>query len=178
METKDKVSVIQSNIDSLRKEINLRIESQNNLWRLVIAGLAAVVVLKADIEIGRFLPIVPIVGMLITAYWFSETLFVFRTGRWIASMEAQINTLIGSDLLLYESTMWRQRKATLWGNSWFYIVVAIVTTAAYSFLLLRLLPIAKQSGVHLVELLAFAAVLSYVFAGVNLYRLWSLLRQS
>jgi hypothetical protein len=178
METKDKVLVIQSNIEALRREINLRIESQNSIGRLVLAGLAAVVVLKADIQIGRFLPVVPIVGMLITAFWFTETLFVFRTGRWIASMEAQINTLAGSDILQYESTLWQQRKATLWGNNWFYLLLAIGATAAYVFLLYRLLPLARQIGVRgLIDLFILAAVLSYMFAGINLYRIWSLLRQ-
>jgi len=179
METKDKVSVIQANIDSLRKEIDLRIVSQNTIWRLVIIGLAAVVVLKGDIEIGRFLPLVPILGMIITAFWFTETLFLFRTGRWIASMEAQINTLIGSEILQYESTLWQQRKATVWGTNWFYVVLAIGATAAYVFLLFRFLPGARQVGIRgFTELFALAAVLSYVFAAANFYRIWSLLRQS
>jgi len=172
VDTKDKVFVIQSNIDALRKEINLRIESQNNLWRLIIAGLAAAVVLKSDIDVGRFLPVVPIVGMLITAYWLGESLFVFRTGRWIAAMEAQVNDLAGRDLLQYESTLWKHRKATLWGNKWFYLALAFVATGVYLFLLLRLLPIARALRVRgLLDILIFAAILSYLFAGANLYRI-------
>jgi len=178
MESKDKIHIVQSNIEALRKEIHLRIESQNNLWRLVIAGLAAVVVLKSDIDVGRFLPILPIVGMLILAYWFGETLFVFRTGRWIASMEGQINTLVGKDILQYESTMWRQRKATLWGKDWFYLILAAGATATYLFLLSRLLPIASALGIKgLTDVLIVAAVLSYIFAGTNLFRIRMLLRK-
>ena len=178
METKDKIFIIQSNIEALRKEINLRIESQNNLWRLVIAGLAAVVILKSDFDIGRFLPVLPVVGMLILAYWLGETLFVFRTGRWIASMEAQINTLVGHDLLQYESTLWRQRKATLWGKDWFYLALAAGATAIYLFLLYRLLPIPIALGIKgLTDLLIVAAILSYIFAGANLFRIRSLVRQ-
>jgi hypothetical protein len=178
IETKDKILVVQSNIEALRNEINLRIVSQSTLWRVAIAGLAAVTVLKTDIDIGRFLPLAPIVGMLITAHWFSETFFLFRTGRWIAFMESQINNLAGSQLLQYESTMWKQRKATLWGKNWFYLSVSVFATALYVLLLYRLWPVTPYSNaISLVDLFYAAAFLSYLFAAVNFYRIWSLLRQ-
>jgi hypothetical protein len=88
-------------------------QSQSGLWRTAIAGIAAVLILDRDVNLVRFLPLVPTLGMTMLLQWLAQTFMVFRIGRALAIEEATINRLLEADVLRHELTLWTARRKNL-----------------------------------------------------------------
>ena len=131
MEAKDKIAVVQKQIEVVYKEIQGRMETGKRLWQVVIGGLAAVVVLKKDVDLALYFPVVPLIGMLLLAYWLREFEFLFRSGRMIATMESIINRLAGGPDLLFCETKLRKERQERLGKGWYYVAGAMLIIALW-----------------------------------------------
>jgi hypothetical protein len=97
VEAKDKLSLIHNEIQAFRKESQSRMENGQKVWQLVVGGLAAVVVLKNDVDLIRFFPVAPVIAMLLLAHYLREYHFFFRDNRYIADLEHKVNELTGGN---------------------------------------------------------------------------------
>ena len=77
---KDMIEIVQKNMETIRSEIRARIESDLKLGQTIIAGFAAVLVLNSQINIKRFLPELPILGLLLLLIWQRSEFSLFRLG--------------------------------------------------------------------------------------------------
>ena len=71
---RQKVDVVRANMENLRQEATGWMQSQSTLWRTAIAGIAAVLVLDRDVDLIRFLPLVPTLAMALLLQWLAQTL--------------------------------------------------------------------------------------------------------
>lgn len=132
-----KIDVVRANMENLRQEATGWMQAQSSLWRTAIAGIAAVLVLDRDVDPGRFLPLVPTLGMALLLQWLAQTFMVFRIGKALAVEEASINSWLGDPLALsHELTLWRRRRRTLgceknWGRPSLYAVAGMVLVAGH-----------------------------------------------
>jgi Photosystem II 4 kDa reaction centre component len=110
MTDKEMIDVIQENAESLRKEVSSRIESDLKFGQMLVAGVAAIAVLKPDVNIKDFLPIVPVLVLLLIFVWQQSEFSLFRLGKRLAKEEQKINTLAGRDLLEHETALWAERS--------------------------------------------------------------------
>lgn len=174
MEDKDKVAVIQEQINGLRAEAQRNADSQRKLFQWVIVGVAGVVALREG-EPARvlqtFLPLVPILAMIIIAFWLAETSFSFRCGRWISLSEKRINSIASTVLVDYEQALLRWRRRVFSYPWYLYLLVFVVFSAGYYFLVFRLM---QNSRLRLFEgfyeVIYTLAVISNLAALVQLRR--------
>ena len=178
----DKIAIIREHASSLRNEAARNAESQRTIFKLVIAGIAGIAVLRKDIELAdlqAFLPLAPILGMIVIAVWLGETAFSFRCGRWLAVAEGRINELARAKLLDYETELLRWRIRVFKRHFVIYGLLSVVTSVGYYALLLQLLKnsaLTNQKGFS--ELLVVLAVLANAVAIVHLFRIRYELRKS
>lgn len=125
IEVKDKLSVVQNEIQAFRKESQGRMENGQKVWQLVVGGIAAVVVLKNDVDLLRFFPLVPVIGMLLLAHYLREYHLLFRDNRYIARLEHKVNELTEESLLMSSITLREERKLRL-GSKWLYIKATVI----------------------------------------------------
>ncbi len=130
IETNEKIAVVQSQIETLRKESQSRMDTGQKIWQLVIGGLAAVLVLKRDTDLARYFALAPVIGMLLLAHYLREYHFLFRDGRFIERLEAKINKLAGEVLISSETTLRQERKKRL-GSKWTYVRATVIITGLY-----------------------------------------------
>jgi hypothetical protein len=131
---KAELESLESQIGSLRSEIGTRLESVSNLSRSVLAGLAAILVLRSDIEPTRFLPLLPTLLGAAVVVWLSNHLMIFRGGRAMALIESKINRrLSGAGVLDHEMRLWARRAQLVAGpwrlGSW--LGLAIIGSLGY-----------------------------------------------
>jgi hypothetical protein len=171
----DKIEIIREHASSLRNEAARNAESQRTIFKLVIAGIAGIAVLRKDVELAdlqAFLPLAPILVMIVIAVWLGETAFSFRCGRWLAIAEERINELAGAKLLDYETELLRWRIRVFKQHIAIYGLLSAVTSVGYYALLLDLLKdsaLTNQKGFS--ELLLVLAVLANAVAIVHLFRI-------
>jgi hypothetical protein len=108
MNEKDKIDVVQRNVESLRKEMNSRIESDLKFGQVLVAGFAAIIVFKGNIR--NYLPVAPVLTLLLVLIWQQSEFSLFRLGRHLMLEEERINKLAGVALLDYESALWKERR--------------------------------------------------------------------
>lgn len=133
-----KIDVVRANMENLRQEATGWMQAQSSLWRTAIAGIAAVLVLDRDVDPGRFLPLVPTLGMALLLQWLAQTFMVFRIGKALAVEEDSINSWLGDPRALsHELTLWRKRRRTLgcdeknWGKPSRYAAAGMVLVAGH-----------------------------------------------
>jgi hypothetical protein len=117
-----------------REEAKHKSESQRTIARIAIAGLAAVAVLRDDIDWDRIavlLPFAPMLVMALFTYWTAETAFVYRFGRWNAHLEYRINQLLGVRVLTHEMDLWQGRQRIFGRPVWAYALVGLAVTATH-----------------------------------------------
>jgi hypothetical protein len=121
-----KLGVVRGNMENLRQEASGWMQSQSGLWRTALAGIAAVLILDRDVNLVRFLPLVPTLGMAMLLQWLAQTFMVFRIGKALAVEEATTNCLLEGDVLRHELTLWTMRRKNLgWGEKTNKLTVAI-----------------------------------------------------
>jgi hypothetical protein len=131
-----RVLALQAHMDSLRREIGSRLESQNTVWRALVGGLAAVIILKEDVDVDRFLPLVPLLGTVLITVWLNNQLMIVRGGYSLGLDESKIGQLFGDEVMLeHEATLWRMRKELArWAPVWwllFLLAVAVQFVTIY-----------------------------------------------
>jgi hypothetical protein len=167
------LDAVRAHMESLRREIGGRLETQNTVWRTLVAGLAAVLILKEDIDIGRFLPLVPILGAVLATVWLNNQLMIVRGGYSLGLDEERIGRLVGDPAFLqHETVLWTWRKGLAqrrwaWWTLW--AVGAAVQLVAI-FLLWEESALPKGPG-------PYGAVLgaAVIVAGISAFLLWNLL---
>jgi hypothetical protein len=130
----DQLAIVRAHVESLQAEIRANSESQRTLFRLCLAGIAAVVALRKDISLDDlqvFLPPAPILAMGVLAFWLAETTFVVRQGRWLAIAEKNINRLAGEPLVQYEQALWQRRTQRFSWPPWKFWTVGLMFSGAY-----------------------------------------------
>jgi hypothetical protein len=176
VEVKDKLSLVHNEIQAFRKESQSRMENGHKLWQLVIGGLAAVIVLKNDVDLLRFFPLVPVIGMLLLAHYLREYHFYFRDNRYIARLERKINELTGELLLISSITLREERKLRL-GARWLYIKITIIISLIYAWFIFWLFR-TNQPAAALIPgfriLLILISVFTYEY---SLRHLWHIYRE-
>jgi hypothetical protein len=108
MTDKEQIDVIQCNVDAIRNELNSRIESDLKYGQTLLAGLAAVVVLKD--KLTNYLPVAPLLMLALVIIWEQSEFAMFRLGKELMYEEGKINKIAGTVLLDYESNYWEARK--------------------------------------------------------------------
>jgi hypothetical protein len=132
-----KIEVVRTNMENLRQEATGWMQSQSSLWRTAIAGIAAVLVLDRDVDLVRFLPLIPTLGMALLLQWLAQTFMVFRIGRALAVEETRINSWLGDPVALsHERTLWGERQRLLRGEKnrgrpFLYAAAIIVPVASH-----------------------------------------------
>jgi hypothetical protein len=167
MTEKEKIDVIQLYVQSLRKEMNSRIESDLKFGQMIIAGIAAIVVFKGRIQ--DFLPVAPILALLLVLIWQQSEFSLFRLGKRLAREEEKINELAGEPLMEYESALWAERKC--WFSKlkrWRLVLYCLV--AAFSFLLIRWLMSASLLANGPTESVTYAVAGGIVVQILNVFR--------
>jgi uncharacterized membrane protein len=103
--------VLTKQMDALRTEVQKRIETDYAIWKLTFGGLAAIVVLKSDIRLVDYLPLVPLLGIALLHVVVTEMFYIFRVNCSLARCEYQINGLLKLDKFLsHEIDFWNSRK--------------------------------------------------------------------
>lgn len=137
MTEEDKIAVIQGNVESLRKEMNSRVESDLKFGQTLIAGVAAVAILDRDIH--AYLPVAPILALSLILFWQQSEFSLFRLGRRLMNDEARINELAGATLLNYESSLWAERKQWFAKLKWLRLVSYCLAAVLAFFLIHQLM---------------------------------------
>jgi hypothetical protein len=125
----ERLRILESHLKSLREEISSRLETQNTLWRALVAGLAAVIILDKDVDVTRFLPLVPILGAVLLAVWLNNQFLIARGGLAMKRDEEEINEITGRRLLRHEMDLWNTRQEVvldhvpLW---WMVLLLGVV----------------------------------------------------
>lgn len=180
MDENQKVEILREQIAALRSEVVRYSDSQRTIARYSIIGVAAIAVLRKDLSIGdfeTFLPIVPIIGMGMIAVMVLENVFIFRSGRWLAAAEKQLNEIAGEPFLVYEQSIRNWRTKWLSYGRVPTISFLVAATIAYFwcfFYLLTFSDLSLHPGIVLV--LIIFAVIAYLFAGIYFVRMAGELR--
>lgn len=105
-----RVQSIEKQIDRLRKEVDDRIGSNHTLWRAGLAGMGALILLQKDLDFGRALAVVPLLGMVLAAYWLNQMVTFYRIADSLAFCEQQINKIFAAQVLDHELTLFAVRR--------------------------------------------------------------------
>ena len=163
--------MVEKQIDRLRKEVDDRISSNNTLWRAGLAGIGALILLKENLELGRFVLLLPILAMAFASHWLNQLLTLYRSGDSMAACECKINKLAGDVLLEHETILTRNRRTMLGMRRTAILVVAVLATGAYWLAVWHVRPFASTSPALLLwQTSVAAAALVNVVAAANLWR--------
>lgn len=174
MEDSEKVAIIQEHAKTLRAEVQRNAESQRKLFQWVILGIAGAVALRKDVAVSdlqAFLPFMPILAMIIIAFWLAETSFSFRCGRWLSLAEERINELASGELVGYEQELLRWRRR-VFNHNWIYYVLGYLgLSIAYYTLVAYLMSVSElRRHAGFTVLVYTLAVISNLSALVQLFR--------
>ncbi|HEU0012338.1 MAG TPA: hypothetical protein VFQ45_01570 [Longimicrobium sp.] len=136
---KDRVDIIQKHMEALRTELLTTIESQHQIWRLTIIGLAAVLIFSPSVDPASLFPVVPVVAAAVLAYWLVSSHLIFRSGYFLAHAEQRLNDAVGTTLIDHEVPLWQGRVATLKRYLAPAYVVWVITVVALGSMLQTLL---------------------------------------
>src|SRR3712207_4581340 len=93
MEPKDKIAVIQTNIENLRQQLLDTIKLDSLLWQIFVGGVSATLILKDDTSLVRNHPVFPLLGLVIIILWLHRNASVFRLSHFIAAEESKISEI-------------------------------------------------------------------------------------
>lgn len=171
MTQKDKIAVLQKHIDQLRKEVDSRISANNTIWRAVLAGLGALILLKQYLDIERFLFLLPALGMVLMAFWLNQHYTIFRAGAAMAEAETRINMIAEEVLLRYETDLLRTRNARIGAHRTAIMLAGVAVSLIYWFLEFQLLGISSVTEITWLRRIGFTgALIANLIAAANLWR--------
>ena len=108
MNQKEKLDILFREYETLRAEINTRIQSRFNVLAVTIALLA--IIANKDTSLSLFL-LVP-VAIFVFVVWWRVRVWIIRCGNRVADIENEINILAGCEILKWENLI-RKKKWTL-----------------------------------------------------------------
>jgi hypothetical protein len=141
MTDKEMIDVIQGNAESLRNEVSSRIQSDLKFGQMLVAGVGAVIVFKGQIR--DFLPLVPVLALLLLFIWQQSEFSLFRLGKRLAKEEQKINELAGKTPLDHETALWAERARWFPKLSVWRMTLNCVAVAYSLFLIHRFMPDSK-----------------------------------
>lgn len=173
------VDVLNKQMDALRTEVQKRVETDYAIWKLTFGGLAAIVVLKSDIRLEDYLPLVPLLGIALLHVLVTEMFYIFRINCSLARCEYQINRLLNVDnFLSHEIDFWKSRRR--WFRQWkWLLVVAGITAFVLQWVLMHTyMPDSKFCDERGLRWPLYAiSLLLPVLVTINFARTWKLLSQ-
>ncbi len=129
-----KVDVLQAEIAALRDEAQSRVETNYAIWKMGLIGVGAVVVLKSDVRLEDYLPLVPLLAITGVFLAAKQNFVIWRTGRSIALNESRINFHLAAVVLDHEIGLWQRRREAF--HKWRIILAILaVCTPTHLFLI-------------------------------------------
>ena len=175
----EKLTILREQITALRSEVVRYSDSQRTIARYAVVGVAAIAALRKDLSISdfeAFLPIVPILAMGLIAILVLENVFIFRSGRWLAAAEQQLNAIAGEEFLRYEQSIHTWRRKWL-AHGLVAAAILVVATVGYFGSIIYLFTfsdLALHPGIALV--IWIFAIIAYLFAALYFIRMIGELR--
>ncbi|HEV2856009.1 MAG TPA: hypothetical protein VHC97_24695 [Thermoanaerobaculia bacterium] len=139
---KDKIEIVQKQIDHLRKEVEDRVSSNNTLWRAVMAAVAGLLLLKQDLNMRLLLYVAFPLFLIMVSHWLNQMYTIYRAGAAMADVENKINLIAGQSLLEYETNLAAARGKRV--GSWRLAFVPVGVLASTAYWLLFLLLVRKE----------------------------------
>jgi hypothetical protein len=168
---KDRISVVEKQIDRLRKEGDDRMNSNHTLWRAGLAGIGAFILFKESIDFSRIVVALPILGMGLAAHWLNQLLTLYRAGDAMAVCEARINRLADDKLLDHELVLAHMRRLLILRWKPAIVMGAVIASVVYWGVVAQVQPPDHDvPGSLLRQLGLLAALLVHVVAAINLRR--------
>src|SRR5437016_14526 len=122
-----KLEALKTEMEALRSEVRNRIETNSSVWKLVFTGLAAIVVLKADVRLEDYLPLVPLLVVGLSHLAITQIFYIFRISQSLARSEERINKLLEDQVLQHESGLWANRISWFRRSRYFFaLLIAIL----------------------------------------------------
>lgn len=172
---KDKIVVVEKQIDRLRKEVDDRLSSNHTLWRAGLAAIGAFILFKETVDLPRFILLLVILCMSLAAHWLNQTLTLYRSGDAIAACEQRVNQMAGEVLIEHEIILTRVRRNMLSKRRPLMLMAALVATCVYWFSIWHVQPYASATQALLLwQVGVIAAALANIVAAVNLGRFLSI----
>jgi hypothetical protein len=178
MNDSDKIEILKEQIASLRSEVVRYSDSQRTIARYAVVGTAAVVALRKELAVAdleALLPIFPIVAMGMFAIMVLENVFIFRTGRWLAAAERQLNAIAGEDFLQYEQSIRDWRSNWLTHGPVATTLFSMLASAAYYWCFFYLVSFSDLSY-PIIVVLWILAIIAHLFALIYFIRMVGELR--
>ena len=171
MTQKERIEIVQKQIEHLRKEVDERIGVNNTLWRTVLAGIGGLILLKEDLNLGRFLFLVPPLAMVLISHWLNQMFTIYRAGAAMAEAEQRINSIAGETLLSHELNLLENRKIKVGSRRVAILLVGIAVTLIYWWLERKLFGSQSVMEIALLwELGVLVAIVANMAAIINLWR--------
>ena len=132
MDSRDKASIVEKQIERLHAEVMERLKNYSALWRTVIIGIAGILALGDKRDLDLIVLLAPPLAVLVLAYWLNEQGSLAAVARAIATEEAKLNGIAEESLLAYESHRHRLRTSSLLNQGWVFTGCIVIGTLAYS----------------------------------------------
>ena len=132
MDSRDKASIVEKQIERLHAEVMERLKNYSALWRTVILGIAGIIALGDKRDLDLIVLLAPPLAVLVLAYWLNEQGSLAAVAREIAMEEDKLNGIVKESLLAYESRRHRLRSSSLLNQGWVFTGCIIIGTIAYS----------------------------------------------
>jgi hypothetical protein len=148
---KDKIEIVQKQIDHLRKEVEDRVSSNNTLWRAVMAAVAGLLLLKQDLNMRLLLYVAFPLFLIMVSHWLNQMYTIYRAGAAMADVENKINLIAGQSLLEYETNLAAARGKRVGSWRLAFVPVGVLASIAYWLLFLWLVrkePVAVLSSLQ------------------------------
>jgi len=169
---KDAISILEKQVDRLRKEVDDRMNSNHTLWRAGLAGVGAFILLKESLDLTRLVMALPVLGMGLAAHWLNQLLTLCRAGDSMAGCEARINLFAGLVLLDHELVLAQMRQRWILQRTPMMVVAAVAASVIYWVLVWQVQPSASDHAALLFWRLGLvAALIVHLVAAINLRRL-------
>jgi hypothetical protein len=128
------VDILQDQIAALRDEVKGGIETNFAIWKMGLIGVGAVVVLKSDVKLEDYPPLVPLLAITVIFLGVKQNFVTWRIGRSIALNESRINFLLVTVVLDHEICLWRRRREAF--NKWrIFFAIFVVGTPMHLYLI-------------------------------------------
>lgn len=171
MTDKEKVDILQRQIDQLRKEVDDRVSSNNILWRAVMAAVAGLLLLKQDLNMGLLLYVAFPLCLIMVSHWLNQMYTIYRAGAAMADTEVRINVVVGQPLLDYETRLAAARGKYVAAWRLAIIPLGALVSIVYWILFLWLVGMAPSAAPSSLQEVAYGATgVANLLVLINLIR--------
>lgn len=169
-----KLKALQDHSTGLRREVEGHLAAESLLWRALLAGLAAILILDPKVELGRYVFTVPLLVGTVAVVWLHGQLMIIRSGYWLAQDEAKVDEICGeAELVRHERSLWQQRRDRFTRRRGPVVALFVALAALFLVGVLAAIQASTLPGRFLTVAAWAAAAIILALAGWTFARIWS-----